>query len=117
LKIIEPFVVAKNFVHRTGIDVIECDAFKDVLGNINKNDDKSVLHPLYNFPARTHETAWRQGNNAIPTFYTREKKVLKGLRDIAPETVEGQMSLLETLYRGSEMSLDLRIQIVKLPRE
>jgi len=43
--------------------------------------------------------------------------VLKGLRDIAPETVEGQMSLLETLDRGSEMSLDLCIQIVKLPPE
>jgi len=43
--------------------------------------------------------------------------VLKGLRDIAPVTVEGRMALLETLDRGSEMSLDLGIQIVKPSRE
>jgi hypothetical protein len=43
--------------------------------------------------------------------------VPKGHRDIAPETVGGKMPILETLDRGPEKSLGLRIQIVKPPLE
>lgn len=107
-----PLVLAKSLVDLPGIGVVERDTFQDVFGSVIKDDDHGVLYLPHNFPAWTHKTARRQRDNAIPTHFKREN-VLKGLRDIAPETVGGETSILETLDRGPEKSLGLRIQIVK----
>lgn len=116
LKIADLFVVCENLVDLRGIDVTERDAFKNVFGTIKEDDDKRVLCFLHDLPARPHGTAWRRGDHAIPTFATNEH-MPKRLRDIAPETVDGQMALPETLNRGPEISLDLSIQIVEPARE
>src|SRR5690349_13434510 len=109
-----PLVTGKNLIDLLRIDVVERDAFQDVFGSIIEDDDHGVLHLLHNFPARTHQTAWRQSDDAISTLFKREN-VPKGLRDIAPETIGGQMAIPETLDRGPEKSLGLGIQIVESP--
>src|ERR1700758_3047077 len=116
LKIMATLVVAKSLVDLPGIDVVERDTFQDVFGSVIEDDDHGVVHLLHHFPAWTHQTTWWQRDNAIPTLF-KGKNVLKGLRDIAPETIGAKMAILETLNRGPEKSLGLRIQIVKPPLE
>lgn len=103
--------LCQMFFDLTRVYIIEGDPSQDVFWLVFENNGRSCYF-LHNPPVIIHKTTWRQSNDAILAYSSREK-VLQSFRCLFPEGIDCQELVLQPFDRCPEKSLNFLVKIKK----